>query len=68
MMIVQHELKLSILRVIRKRKERGAGFTDVMNFLSALVQKHSGNPYIIRFLFQVFLREVRSEIEWGGKR
>lgn len=68
MMIVQHELKLSILRVIRKRKERGAGFVEVMNYLNSLVQTHSGNQYIIRFLFQVFLREVRSEYGWGGKR
>lgn len=68
MMIVQKDLKLSILRFIRKRKERGAGFIEVMNYLNSLVQTHSGNPYIIRFLFQVFLREVRSEYGWGGNR
>ncbi|MCY9517003.1 hypothetical protein [Paenibacillus apiarius] len=61
-MIQQKEMKLAILRVIRKRKERGASFEDILDFLERLVWHYGKSSVLAPFLVQVLNREIREAI------
>lgn len=69
-MIKQKEMKLAILRMIRKRKERGAKYEDILALLEELVKRYGKSSVLAPFLLQVLNREIREVLfsEQYGRR
>lgn len=55
-------LKLTILRIIRGKKERGATYEEILEFIELLVSRYGRNRELAAFLVQVLNREVNEEL------
>lgn len=65
-MIHQKRLKLTILRMIRRKKELGYTYSDLLDFIEKLTRKYG--HVIAPFLVQVLNREIREELHKAAIR